>query len=177
MSLRTGRVISKPVYSKNIIRTLCARSLNARTRESDPLPRCPDWTRRHRGVLSLTSITVRDFSKQDAFLEILTGQVATALDNALVRERLQQQSDMLRHHLDERAKTEVMLKKANRALKALSKCNETLARETSETELLHSICRILVEEGGYKLAWIGYAEEEAGGRVRPVHSVDMKKGI
>jgi hypothetical protein len=55
---------------------------------------------------------------------------------------------MLRHHLEERAKTEALLKKTNRALKALSKCNENLMQETSETELLLGICGILVEEGG-----------------------------
>lgn len=169
--------ISNPVYSKNIHKDpLCT------------LPECKDAGVRSFvalpligregivGVLSLTSFTERDFIKQDAFLETLAGQVATALDNALVRERLQQQSDLLRHHLDERAKTEVMLTKANRALKALSKCNETLARVTSETELLHSICRSLVEDGRYELAWIGYAEEEQARRVRIVGQYGYEEG-
>lgn len=169
--------IGKPVYSKNIHKDpLCtlAECKDAGVHSFVALP----LTGREGivGVLSLASLTERDFINQDAFLETLAGQVATALDNALVNERLQRQAEELRHHLDERAKAEVMLKRANRALKALSKCNETLARVTSEKELLHSICRILVEEGGYKLAWIGYAGDDRAKSINVMAQCGYEEG-
>jgi HD-GYP domain-containing protein (c-di-GMP phosphodiesterase class II)/HAMP domain-containing protein len=56
----------------------------------------------------------------------------------------------------------------NRALRVLSQCNQALIRATSESALLNDICRILVELGGYRMAWVGYAEHDANQRVRAV---------
>jgi len=47
----------------------------------------------------------------------------------------------------------------NRALLILSKSNETLINMTDETKLIKEICRIIVEIGGYRMAWVGYAED------------------
>jgi PAS domain S-box-containing protein len=57
---------------------------------------------------------------------------------------------------------------ANRALTMLTKCNQSLVRATTENELLASICGILVGEGGYRLAWVGFAEQDDAKSVRPV---------
>ncbi|MCD1295064.1 hypothetical protein CUJ83_08645 [Methanocella sp. CWC-04] len=57
------------------------------------------------------------------------------------------------------------LRQANRALEALSKCDAALVHATEERALLDEICRIIVEVGGYRLAWIGLIED--GGNVRP----------
>ena len=43
-----------------------------------------------------------------------------------------------------------------------------LVRATSEYELLHEICRVIVSEGGFRLAWVGYAENSSEKRVIPV---------
>ena len=61
--------------------------------------------------------------------------------------------------------------KAARALRALSLCNQALVRATDEQTLLESVCRIIVEEGGYLFAWVGYAENDPGKTVRPVAQV------
>jgi len=53
------------------------------------------------------------------------------------------------------------LARMNRALRLLSHCNEVLVRAQSERELLDRVCRIAVEDGGYLLAWVGYADEDA----------------
>ncbi len=50
--------------------------------------------------------------------------------------------------------------KANRAYKTLSLCNQSLVRSTTEQGLLENICHILVKQGGYALAWVGYARED-----------------
>ena len=52
------------------------------------------------------------------------------------------------------------LARMNRALRLLSNCNEALVRAQSEQELLDQICRIAVEDGGYLLAWVGYANDD-----------------
>jgi PAS domain S-box-containing protein len=59
------------------------------------------------------------------------------------------------------------LEHANRALKVVSECNQALMRITEENELLREICRIIVETGRYKMAWVGFAENDAGKTVRP----------
>jgi signal transduction histidine kinase len=49
------------------------------------------------------------------------------------------------------------LRRANRVLQAVSECHDALIRAQDEKELLHDVCRIVVEAGGYALAWVGYA--------------------
>jgi len=48
-----------------------------------------------------------------------------------------------------------------RALTVLGKFNHALTHIADEAELLTEACRILVDNGGYKLAWIGRAEHDA----------------
>ncbi len=68
--------------------------------------------------------------------------------------------------ITERKNYELALRKTNRALKTLSHGNEILVHATSEMELLQGVCDILVQVGGYRLAWIGFAEHDAGKSVR-----------
>lgn len=63
------------------------------------------------------------------------------------------------------------LHRLNRTLRALSHCNQSLARASSESELLEAVCRHVVETGGYRLAWVGYVGDDAARRIRPVAHV------
>lgn len=65
----------------------------------------------------------------------------------------------------ERARTQAQLVRLTRALRTLSACNEALVRTTDEQQLLERICKLIVDTGGYRRAWIGYAEPEDGFRV------------
>lgn len=65
-------------------------------------------------------------------------------------------------------RTEFILQRTNRALKTLSACNEVLVRAEEEQQLLDNICRIIVEQGDYRLAWVGYMEHDSDKTVRPV---------
>ena len=71
------------------------------------------------------------------------------------------------------AETDRALMRANRALTVLSAGNRAMLRTTDEQSLLDEICRIVVEQGDYPMAWVGYAEAEQ--RIRPVagHGVDI----
>jgi PAS domain S-box-containing protein len=68
------------------------------------------------------------------------------------------------------------LRKVNRALKALSECNQSLIRAAGEPELLRDICRIIVKTAGYRLAWVGYAEHDEKKTVRPVTHQGYEEG-
>ncbi|HUX98120.1 MAG TPA: GAF domain-containing sensor histidine kinase [Candidatus Deferrimicrobium sp.] len=57
---------------------------------------------------------------------------------------------------------------ADRALMMLFGCNEALIQAHSEKELLNEICRIIVETGGYKIAWIGFIESD---KTKSIHLV------
>lgn len=60
------------------------------------------------------------------------------------------------------------LRKTNRILRTLNECSHTLIRAKDEFELMQDSCRIVVELGGYRLAWVGFAEDNQEQIVRPV---------
>ena len=61
---------------------------------------------------------------------------------------------------------EAALAKSNRELRMLIDCKRSLARAQDEQQLLMEICRILVGPGGYRLAWIGFADDGPDCNVR-----------
>ncbi len=63
---------------------------------------------------------------------------------------------------------ELAIRKSNRALHTLSACNGVLVRVSDESQLLNDVCRILVEIGSYRLAWVGFAEHDTEKSVRVV---------
>ncbi|UCF71086.1 MAG: PAS domain S-box protein [candidate division WOR-3 bacterium] len=62
--------------------------------------------------------------------------------------------------ITERKNAEEEVRKVNRALRILSNCNMALVRTTDEKDLLKGICKLIVEIGGYPLAWVGYAQND-----------------
>lgn len=73
-------------------------------------------------------------------------------------------------------RTESALAKLNRELRLVSGCNRLLVREQEEQALLDGLCRVIVEDGGYCLAWVGYAEADAEKSVRCVASAGLDRG-
>ncbi|MEW6262144.1 MAG: PAS domain S-box protein [Thermodesulfobacteriota bacterium] len=70
--------------------------------------------------------------------------------------------------ITEHKRKDEALDKLNRELRALNSCNQTLLRAVDEQTLLNEICRIIRDEAGYRLAWVGYAENDSAKTVRPV---------
>jgi PAS domain S-box-containing protein len=68
----------------------------------------------------------------------------------------------------ERKRSEEALHRLNRELRAVSECNQILVRAVDEQTLVKDICRVICEEAGYRLAWVGYAEQDEAKTVRPV---------
>jgi PAS domain S-box-containing protein len=78
--------------------------------------------------------------------------------------------------LDERKKAEVALRRTNRALTALSQCNRAMMRASAEADLLQEICRVIVDVAGYRMAWVGLADDDALKSVRPVAQAGFDEG-
>lgn len=70
--------------------------------------------------------------------------------------------------ISERERSDQELGRLNRALRTLSACNEALVRAKDEAGLLDAICRLIVETGGYCMAWVGFPEQDAAKTVRVV---------
>jgi diguanylate cyclase (GGDEF)-like protein/PAS domain S-box-containing protein len=79
--------------------------------------------------------------------------------------------------ITERKKSESELAWLNRALLMLSECNETVIHMTDETKLIVEICRIIVEVGGYRMAWVGYAENDDYKSIKPQAYYGYNKGF
>jgi len=60
------------------------------------------------------------------------------------------------------------LRRVNRALQVLSRCNATLVQAHDERALVNDICQHVVDIGGYRLAWVGYAQRDASCGIEPV---------
>ncbi|MGV1100635.1 ATP-binding protein [Thiovibrio sp. JS02] len=79
--------------------------------------------------------------------------------------------------ITERKLGQEALARRSRALEILSKGNAALIRAKTEDDLLHEICRLLVEVGGYGLAWVGYAMHDPEKSVKPVAQYGKEGGF
>ncbi|HEU0264686.1 MAG TPA: response regulator, partial [Geobacterales bacterium] len=79
--------------------------------------------------------------------------------------RLQQE---LADRVIEMARQRQEVARRNRDLGLLHETGQALAQASSEQELLQSICRSLVESGGYRLAWAGYPERGKRESLQPL---------
>jgi len=100
--------------------------------------------------------------------EVLPASLVAALllaflASALVSYRRRIRAQKALQERDGLLRQEEALARLNRFYRTLSRVNETLVRADDPEALLHDVCRVLVETGGFSLAWIGEAEE--GGRV------------
>ncbi len=78
--------------------------------------------------------------------------------------------------ITERKRLENELQRLNRTLLALGRCDESIVHEGSEEKLLRAVCDIIVEIGGYRMAWVGYAEQDKAKNVRPVAQAGFDEG-
>ena len=78
--------------------------------------------------------------------------------------------------ITERRKQEEELRKLNRTLRALSRSNEALMRAEEESAFLEEVCRIVVQDCGYAMVWIGYAADDEDKTVRPVAHAGFAEG-
>ena len=70
--------------------------------------------------------------------------------------------------LTARQSMEAARERATRALHMINACNEIIIRATEEVRMLSDMCQSMVDVGGSKLVWVGYAEHDEAKSVRPV---------
>ena len=68
----------------------------------------------------------------------------------------------------DRVKTVDSLRRLNRELHAVNSCHQILMRSKDEQSLLNGLCRIICEDAGYRMAWVGYIEHDINRTVKPV---------
>jgi PAS domain S-box-containing protein len=68
------------------------------------------------------------------------------------------------------------IQRLERSLRLLSACNSALVRAKEEQELLQTLCRLMVETGGYRFAWVGYVQQDEGMTVQPVAMAGYEAG-
>ena len=72
--------------------------------------------------------------------------------------------------------TPAALERANRRLQLLADANQALVRATDEPTLLAELCRLAVDVGGYRMAWVGLAEPGPEQRLRPLAHAGLEQG-
>lgn len=78
--------------------------------------------------------------------------------------------------ITQRVAAEALERRAARTLRLVSDCNNAIARAADETALLQHICQLVVEGGGYPMAWIGMAANDETRRVVPVAEFGFEAG-
>ena len=76
----------------------------------------------------------------------------------------------------DRKQKEVYIQRLNRILVARSKSSKALISASDESWYLNEVCRIIVEDCGHALVWIGFAEQDEGRTVRPVARAGFDEG-
>ena len=106
--------------------------------------------------------------KDGALLRVAVSMSATGLAGGLMVSFFR---DVTR-----RREIEEDLRRARRTLLMITRCDEAILRASGEEELLAEICRVIVETGGYRMCWVGIAENDERRSIRPVAHAGHEDG-
>jgi PAS domain S-box-containing protein len=104
-------------------------------------------------------------------------QFAVLFKDITQRKRAEETLKQLHGQLEQkvRERTEE-LAAANQILRMISECNEAFVRVADEYQLVREVCQIAVRTGVYRMAWVGYAENDADKTVTPVAAIGFEQG-
>ncbi|WP_334190046.1 PAS domain S-box protein, partial [Noviherbaspirillum sp.] len=74
----------------------------------------------------------------------------------------------IQRDITERKSHMLELANTNRALRMFSSCTQALVKAENEEGLLTQICKLAVDVGGYVMAWVGYAQDDAQSSIVPM---------
>lgn len=80
------------------------------------------------------------------------------------------------HDITEIKRAERELRRVNRALQTRSSCNAALVHAVDEAVLMREMCRVLVEVGGYRFAWVGFVRHDEEKTVQPMAHYGYERG-
>ncbi len=78
--------------------------------------------------------------------------------------------------ITEQKRAEQRLHRLNSTYAVLSECKQALMYADDEQQLLQEFCNRLVLVGGYRLAWVGYAQQDEGRTVLPMAWAGHEEG-
>ncbi len=78
--------------------------------------------------------------------------------------------------LDEKKLAQERLQAVNRALRTTMAAHQALTGASRESDLLLELCKAVVEVGGYRFAWVGFAGTAESREVEPVASAGYENG-
>jgi PAS domain S-box-containing protein len=78
--------------------------------------------------------------------------------------------------ITDRKQREANLHKLNRTLVALGKSSQAMIRAENEAGYLEQVCKIITQDCGYTLVWIGFAEQDESKSVRPAAYAGFEAG-
>lgn len=113
----------------------------------------------------------RSFSSHENAVATRPGERRiVAWRNALVKDGEGRVTGTLSSGIDvtELARAQQRLRPTNWALRVIGGGNQAVVPSFGEREILDEVCRVAVEEGGYRAAWIGLLEGDGGGGIEPV---------
>ncbi len=79
-------------------------------------------------------------------------------------------------NITERKSAQESERRLRRELKAIASCNQILISAEDEQTLLNDICRIICDQAGYRMAWVGYAQNDDIKSVLPVAWAGFEAG-
>ena len=83
---------------------------------------------------------------------------------------------VLAQDLTEHKEAEDTLRRLNRELQAIRSCDQVMVRAEDESTLLNEVCRIICDEAGYRMAWVGFAENDEAKTIRPAAWAGFEDG-
>ncbi|MBW7834584.1 MAG: EAL domain-containing protein [Simplicispira suum] len=105
------------------------------------------------GGKSINSLILQHQRKDGRLIDVEIASRATQFNGVAARQSMAVD-------VTERLVAEREVARMARARHLLSECNEAIVRATSEAELLDAVCRITVDVGGYRMAWVGLARDD-----------------
>jgi signal transduction histidine kinase len=116
----------------------------------------------------------QDYLVKGRLSEYLLGRtIEHSLERHRMRQALSRANDSLEEKVSQRT---AELERSNRNLRMLTEANEAMVRIHDEQNLIHAICRIIVERGGYLMAWVGFAQQDSAQTILPAGSVGFENG-
>ncbi|MDO8663178.1 MAG: PAS domain S-box protein [Candidatus Omnitrophota bacterium] len=76
----------------------------------------------------------------------------------------------------ERKSKESQLQRLNRTLRALSNSRKAMVYAQNEQAYLNEVCKIIAEDCGHTMVWIGFVENDKNKTVRPVAQAGLESG-
>ncbi|MCW8917721.1 MAG: EAL domain-containing protein [Gammaproteobacteria bacterium] len=93
---------------------------------------------------------------------VLREEEALRLYSEVLVRKLEKRGAELEQRVAELSASQQQIERLNRFYAALSETNQAIVHLKRESELFDAVCRIAVEHGGIKFAWIGMLDVESG---------------